>query len=209
MDELFKGLLFGLLLSFLLGPVFFALMQTSIEKGFKAGLFMAFGVAMSDSLYMFITYTGVSFFSENDQVKIILGFTGSVILIVFGLFTFLKPVPTRGRKQPHFTNNNYSRKTIKGFLLNGINPFIFIFWLGVAGMITIELHYSFDQVFLFYVGVVTMVLSMDITKAFLATRIRDLITPRFMKILNRSVGMVLILFGFRLLYYAMEIKQLI
>lgn len=209
MEELFKGLLFGLLLSFLLGPVFFALMQTSIEKGLKAGLFMAFGVAMSDSLYMFITYTGVSFFSENDQVKIILGFTGSVIMIVFGIFTFLKPVPTRGRKQPHFIANNYFRKIVKGFVLNGINPFIFIFWLGVAGMITIELHYSFDQAFLFYVGVVAMVLSMDITKAFLATRIRDLITPRFMKILNRSVGIVLILFGFRLLYYAMEIKQLI
>ena len=202
MEELFKGLLFGLLLSFLLGPVFFALMQTSIEKGFKAGLFMASGVAMSDSLYMFITYTGVSFLSENDQVKIILGFTGSVIMIVFGIFTFLKPVPTRGRKQPHFIANNYFRKIVKGFVLNGINPFIFIFWLGVAGMITIELHYSFDQAFLFYVGVVAMVLSMDITKAFLATRIRDLITPRFMKILNRSVGIALILFGFRLLYYA-------
>jgi threonine/homoserine/homoserine lactone efflux protein len=209
MIELLKGLLFGLLLSFLLGPVFFALLQTSIEKGFRAGFFMAIGVAMSDSLYMFITYTGVSFFSENDQIKIILGFTGSVIMIIFGIFTFLKPVPTRGRKQPHFTTNNYFRKIVKGFLLNAINPFILIFWLGVAGMITIELHYSFDQVFLFYIGVVAMVLSMDITKAFLATRIRDFITPRFMKILNRSVGVALILFGFRLLYYAMEIKQLI
>ena len=209
MEELYKGLLFGLLLSFLLGPVFFALLQTSIEKGFKAGLFMALGVAISDSLYMFITYAGVSFFSENDQIKIILGFTGSVIMILFGLFTFLKPVPTRGRKQPHFTTNNYFRKIVKGFLLNAINPFILIFWLGVAGMITIELHYSFDQAFLFYVGVVGMVLSMDITKAFLATKIRDLITPRFMKVINRSVGIALILFGFRLLYYAMEIKQMI
>jgi threonine/homoserine/homoserine lactone efflux protein len=130
-------------------------------------------------------------------------------MIVFGLFTFLKPLPTKGRKQPHFSTNNYFRKTVKGFLLNGINPFIFIFWLGVAGMITIELHYSFDQASLFYIGVVVMVLSMDITKAFLATRIRDLITPRFMKIMNRSVGIALILFGFRLLYYALEIKQLV
>jgi threonine/homoserine/homoserine lactone efflux protein len=209
MEELYKGLLFGLLLSFLLGPVFFALLQTSIENGFKAGLFMAIGVAISDSLYMFITYTGVSFFSDNDQIKIVLGFTGSAIMVVFGIFTFLKPVPTRGLRQPHFATNNYFRKTLKGFLLNGINPFIFIFWLGVAGMITIELHYSFDQASLFYVGVVAMVLSMDITKAFLATRIRDFITPRFMKILNRSAGIALILFGFRLLYYAMEIKQMV
>jgi len=209
MVELYKGLLFGLLLSFLLGPVFFALLQTSIEKGFKAGLFMAIGIAISDSLYIFITYTSVSFISENDQIKFILGLFGSMIMIAFGLFTFLKPVPKRGLRQPHFETNNYLRKIVKGFLLNVINPFLLIFWLGVAGMITIEFHYSFDQASLFYVGVVSMVLSMDITKAFLATKIRDLITPRLMKILNRSVGVALILFGFRLLYYAMEIKQLI
>jgi threonine/homoserine/homoserine lactone efflux protein len=209
MVELYKGLLFGLLLSFLLGPVFFALLQTSIDKGFKAGLFMAIGIAISDSLYIFITYTSVSYFSESDQIKFILGLSGSMIMIAFGLFTFLKPVPKKGLRQPHFETNNYLRKILKGFILNSINPFILIFWLGVAGMTTIELHYSFDQASLFYVGVVSMVLSMDITKSFLATKIRDLITPRLMNILNRSVGLALILFGFRLLYYAMELKHLI
>ena len=209
MVELYKGLLFGLLLSFLLGPVFFALLQTSIEKGFKAGLYMAIGISLSDSLYIFITYTSVSFFSENNQIKFILGLMGAVIMIGFGLFTFLKPVPKRGLRQAHFETNNYLRKIVKGFLLNGINPFMLIFWLGVAGMITIELHYSFDQAFLFYVGVIFMVLSTDITKAFLANKIKDLITPRFMKILNRSVGIGLILFGFRLLYFALELKHMI
>src|SRR5210317_373564 len=209
MVELYKGLLFGLLLSFLLGPVFFALLQTSIEKGFKAGVFMAIGVSLSDSFYMFLTYSGVSFLSENIQVKFILGLVGSFIMVGLGLFTFLKPVPKKGLKQPHFTSNNYFRKILKGFILNSINPFILIFWLGVAGMITIELHYSFDQAFLFYLGVIVTVLSADITKSFLANKIRDMITPRFMKILNRAVGMGLILFGFRLLYYAFEIKTLI
>ena len=209
MIELIKGLLFGLLLSFLLGPVFFALLQTSIEKGFKAGMFMAIGVSISDSIYMFLTFTSVSFLSDNEQVKFILGFIGSIIMILFGLFTFLKPVPKRGLRPSHFAPNNYAKKIAKGFLLNGINPFIFIFWLGVAGMINIELHYSFDQAFLFYIGVIMMVLIADITKAFLAHRIRDLMTSRLMKILNRSVGIGLILFGFRLLFFAMEIKQML
>jgi len=209
MEELYKGLLFGLLLSFLLGPVFFALLQTSIEKGFKAGVFMAIGVSLSDSLYMFITYTSVSFLSDNDQIKFFLGLFGSMIMVGFGLFTFLKPVPKRGLRQPHFESTNFFRKILKGFILNSINPFLLIFWLGVAGMITIELHYRFDQAFLFYVGVISMVLSADITKSFLAHRLRDLITPRLMKVLNRSVGIALILFGFRLLYYAFEIKSLI
>jgi len=209
MVELYKGLLFGLLLSFLIGPVFFALLQTSIEKGFKAGLFMAIGISLSDSLYIFITYTSVSFFSENNQIKFILGLIGAIIMISFGLFTFLKPVPKRGLRQPHIESTNYFRKIMKGFLLNGINPFLLIFWLGIAGMITIELHYSFNQASFFYIGVILMVLGADITKAFLANKIRDLITSRLMKILNRSVGIGLILFGFRLLYYALELKHMV
>lgn len=209
MIELVKGLLFGLLLSFLLGPVFFALLQTSIEKGFKAGLYMAIGVSLSDSFYMFVTYTGVSIFSDNSDVKFILGLFGSAIMILFGLYTFLKPVPKRGLRHAHFESNNYFRKIAKGFLLNSINPFIFLFWLGVAGMINIKLDYSFKQAVFFYLGVISMVLGADITKAFLANRIRDLITPRLMKIMNRTVGIALILFGFRLLYYAMEIKHML
>ena len=206
MIELIKGIIFGLILSFLMGPVFFALLQTSIEKGFRAGMFMAIGISISDSFYMFISYTGVSFLSDNNQIKFFLGLIGSIIMIGFGLLTFLKPVPKRGLKPAHFESNNYLRKIAKGFVLNGINPFILLFWLGIAGMIHIELHYSFNKAALFYTGVISMVLSADITKAFLAHRLRDLITPRLMKILNRSVGMALILFGFRLMYYALEIK---
>lgn len=208
MIELINGLIFGLILSFLIGPVFFALLQTSIEKGFKAGMFMAVGVSISDSLYMFISYTGVTFISDNNQIIFLLGLIGSAIMVGFGLFTFLKPVPTKGLRPAHFESNNYLRKIAKGFVLNGINPFILLFWLGIAGMIHIELHYSFDKAVPFYAGVIIMVLSADIAKAFLAHRLRDLITPRLMKILNRSVGMALILFGFRLLYYAFEIKGL-
>jgi threonine/homoserine/homoserine lactone efflux protein len=209
MIELIKGLILGLLLSFLLGPVFFALIQTSIEKGFRAGLFMAIGVSISDTIYMFLTYTSVSVLSNNDKIEVVLGFIGSIIMILLGVFTFLKPVPKKSMESSYFESNNYLKKIVKGFLLNGINPFIFIFWLGIAGMVHIKLDYSFDQAVLFYIGVIVMVLSADITKAFLAHRLRDYITTRLMKIMNRSVGIALILFGFRLLFFAMELKQML
>lgn len=209
MVEIVKGLLFGLVLSFLIGPVFFALLQTSIEKGFKAGMFMAIGIALSDSLYIFISYTSISFFSDNVQIKFILGLVGSLIMIGFGITTFVKPVPRRGLAQSFSETNNYFRKILKGFLLNGINPFILLFWIGVAGLVTIEMEYSFDQASLFYIGVIAMVLTADITKAFISQRLRSWMTPRFMKILNRSVGITLVLFGVRILYYAFEIMGLI
>jgi threonine/homoserine/homoserine lactone efflux protein len=209
MIELWKGLVFGLILSFMLGPVFFALIQTSIEYGFRAGLFMAFGVAMSDSLYILISYSGLSRINDNIQLKFYLGILGAIIMIGFGFSSIFRPVPRRGSRRYEMDSNSYLRKILKGFMLNSLNPFIFLFWLGVAGLVTVEMHFNFDQASLFYVGVITMVLSMDITKSFLANKLRMFVTPHFMKIINRGVGIVLILFGIRLFYYAMELKHMI
>ena len=52
MDIVINGLLFGLLLCVLIGPVFFALIQNAIEKGFYSGFFMAIGIALSDAFYI-------------------------------------------------------------------------------------------------------------------------------------------------------------
>ena len=46
------GITLGLTLAILLGPVFFALIQTSISKGFLKGLFLAIGISISDSVYI-------------------------------------------------------------------------------------------------------------------------------------------------------------
>jgi threonine/homoserine/homoserine lactone efflux protein len=209
MIELGKGLLFGLILSFMVGPVFFALIQTSIEYGFKAGLFMAIGVAMSDSLYIFISYSGLSQIADNMQFKFYLGLLGALIMVGFGFSSIFRPVPRKGLKRYEVDSNSYLRKTVKGFMLNSLNPFVLLFWIGVAGLVTVEMHFNFDQASLFYIGVISVVLSMDITKSFLANRLRMFITPHFMKIMNRGVGIMLILFGIRLFYYALELKQMI
>jgi len=209
MTELWKGIVFGLVLSFIVGPVFFALLQTSIEKGFKAGMFMAFGISISDSLYILITYSGISQLSENHQFKFFLGLIGALIMIGFGFNSIFKPIPTKGLNRTHMDSNSYLRKIFKGFILNSLNPFLLILWLGVAGLVTIEMEYKFDQASLFYIGVISLVLTMDIIKSFLANKLRDIITPHFMKILNRGVGIVLILFGIRLFYYALEIRNII
>lgn len=208
MIELWKGLLFGIILSFIVGPVFFALLQTSVEKGFKAGVYMALGVSMSDSMYIVLTFSGISKISDNLQFKFFLGLTGALIMIGLGLVSILKPVPTKGLQTDPLKSNSYIRKIIKGFMLNSLNPFIFIFWFGIAGLVTIEMEYNFNQASLFYIGVIAMVLTMDIIKSYMATKLRMIVTPHFMKIMNRGVGIVLILFGVRLFYYALEIKSM-
>ena len=51
-EAIISGIGFGLVLTFITGPVFFALIKTSIEKGFHAGLSLALGVVTSDMVFV-------------------------------------------------------------------------------------------------------------------------------------------------------------
>jgi len=52
MEIVFNGVKFGFSLAFLIGPVFFTIIQTSIERGFWNGAWVALGVSLSDAVYV-------------------------------------------------------------------------------------------------------------------------------------------------------------
>ena len=66
MDLLLKGLVTGFILSIMIGPVFFVLLETSIRRGVKAALWMDFGVLISDLVYILIAYV---FYKEVEDLN--------------------------------------------------------------------------------------------------------------------------------------------
>lgn len=204
MDAIWNGFLFGLLLSVLIGPVFFALIQNSIEKGFKAGIFMAVGIALSDSFYIFITYFGISKLTENPDFNMWLGGIGGLIMLGFGLVYMFKPVPVKGARQAHEENGQWFQQIIKGFFLNGVNPFVLFFWIGIMSKISIDFQFSQNQAVVFFVSLIATVLTTDVLKSYFAMKLSEIVTPRFMKIMNRVVGVALILFSLRLFNFVLE-----
>lgn len=204
MIAVWNGFLFGLLLSVLIGPVFFALIQNSIEKGFRAGIFMAFGIALSDSVYIFVTYFGVSRLTENPTFNMWLGGIGGLIMLGFGLVYMFKPVPVKGAKQGHEESNKWFRQIMKGFFLNGVNPFVLFFWIGIMTKISLDFQFSQNQILIFFVTLIATVLTTDVLKSYFAMKLSEIVTPRFMKIMNRVVGIALILFSLRLFNFVLE-----
>ena len=91
MDILLRGIFFGVVLAFLIGPVFFTLIQTSIERGFLKGVFVAIGVAFSDVFYISMIYLGSSKLLESNGTQVYLAHAGGIILISFGIYyVFIK-----------------------------------------------------------------------------------------------------------------------
>ena len=203
MDVIINGLLFGLLLCVLIGPVFFALIQNAIEKGFFSGFFMAVGIALSDTIYILITYLGISQLVDNASFNMWLGGVGGGIMLIFGITYMLKPVPKKGIKQLHAKQTRWFQQIVKGFVLNGINPFVLIFWIGIVSKITVDFQYNTNQAITFFVVLIATVFSADILKSYFAVKLSEIVTPRFMKIMNRVVGVALVLFSLRLFNFVL------
>ena len=204
MEIAFNGIKFGIVLAFLIGPVFFTIIQTSIERGFSKGALVSFGVSISDSLYVAVCYLGLFQFFNNPSFRTNMAYVGGTILILFGLYHLL----IKSRKANAITIKTASETSsfkylMKGFIINGISPMVFIFWIGTLSVATIDMGYTNRlDLFVFFIALLCTVLSTDLLKAFLADKLRNLITHRFLMIMNIIVGVCLLVFGVRLLLLA-------
>jgi len=204
MEIILNGLKLGIILAFLVGPVFFTIIQTSVEKGFWNGVIVSLGVSLSDILYVTICYFGLVQFINEPGFRIYLAYAGGAILILFGLYHLF--IKSRRNAHPSLDVANEKkmyRYFIKGFIINGLSPMVLIFWIGTISIASIDFGYSKGfEFFLFFGVVLGTVLSTDILKAYLADKLRRLVTQRLMKIMNVIVGICLIIFGSRLILLA-------
>ena len=85
-----KGIVTGFILSIMIGPVFFVLLETSIRKGIRAALAFDLGVLISDIVYILIAYIfykeveDLSSGSDNHVIRLI----GGVLFTIYGVYNF-------------------------------------------------------------------------------------------------------------------------
>ncbi len=196
-----NGVKLGIILALLIGPVFFAIIQTSIERGFTKGVLVSLGVSVSDLFYVVICCLGFIRLVEDEGVRSQMAYVGGGILIVFGIYYLA--VKTRKVTQPkitHIEERKNVRYFLKGFVINAFSPMVPLFWIGTLSIVTIDFGYKqTSEITLFYSVVLITVLATDIAKAYLADRLRKIVTPGRMVVMNAIVGVALIIFGVRLL----------
>lgn len=203
---LLNGIEFGIVLAFLIGPVFFAILKSSVERGFWVGVLVAVGVSISDLLYVLICYFGLSAFVTQPGVKLYMGVAGGGILLCFGAYYLLVKSWQGTFANPESVQERHTyRYLAKGFLINSLSPMVPLFWIGAVSVATIDFGYTSGSTFaVFFTGVLVTAFATDVAKAYLAGRLRNLITKRLLMMLNIGVGAVLILFGCRLIYMAFQ-----
>ena len=97
---MFKGMLIGLLASAPMGPVGILCVQRTLNKGRWYGFITGVGAAVSDIIYAAVAGFGMSFVMDllNDQqTKFYLQIVGSVLLLIFGVYTY-RSNPTKNMR---------------------------------------------------------------------------------------------------------------
>lgn len=199
MPALLNGLLFGLVFIFAIGPSFFLLIQSSIEHGFKKGAFIALGISLSDILFVSLTLIGLSAIFSEPENATLFSIIAAGILAVFGIYSFVKK-PVINSEEVVTNGHGVLKFMAKGFLINVFNPTIILFWITLSSTISTSYNYTWAEKRSFFIGLLIIILSSDILKAYLANNVRSFITIRSVKIFNQLVGGVLLVFAISLIF---------
>lgn len=212
MHSLLEGMLLGLTLAlfFGFGPAFFALVQTGIHRGFSKGFILAIGVFLNDLTVVSLSILGAHAIMNSMHKHQILGVLGGFILIIFGIATYRNKIDVSGGdKEININEPHPLMYLLKGFLLNIANPFVWLFWPTVVLGIAAPFMNTTKDMLLFFAGTLSMVFSSDVTKVFLASRIKNYITDKFLRMINKIAGIGLVVFGIVLLARSLIISGIL
>lgn len=191
MEPLLKGIISGITISFLIGPIFFALVELTISKGWKSGLAYVFGVLISDVIMIYAVETVLQKF-PFESIKTHIGLFGGVVLIVFGLITFLAKTSIQSENISNI--KTLTQSFFKGVTINISNPFVTIWWITMYSTITIN-YITFSNKFLFYFGILFMVFLFDLLKIRFAYYLKQKLTLDKLIIVKKIAGVCLFVFG--------------
>ncbi len=209
MSAYFQGLLVGLTFVVLLGPGFFALVQTSIHSGFRAGVSLSIGIFLSDVFVLLLCFFGITQLLGGDPRHIAwFQIVGGLILTILGVYTFNRRVaPAYPYQNPSvsFSMNRYYLYLLKGFFLNVFNPGIWFIWVTVIVSIGVKYGANSRSVGIFLSGILSTTLSADLLKCYVSHHIRRFFGARTVTRINHAVGIILVAFGIVLIFYRIEI----
>jgi threonine/homoserine/homoserine lactone efflux protein len=206
MSPFLQGILLGLTFAVLLGPAFFALIQTSIHRGFNRGAMLATGIFISDLVALLLCYFGATaILGDDPRENIYFSVIGGIIMIIFGTYTFTRIVRSSSSEDNQENDNGDAPARsyvyiIKGFFLNALNPGMWFLWVTIVVSISANFGVNNRSILLFLGGVLGTIYATDLTKCYISNQIKRFITPGIMTWMNRIVGIVLIGFGTYLVF---------
>lgn len=198
LDFVFKGILIGLMASAPMGPVGVLCIQRTLNKGRWYGFITGIGACVSDIIYALFTGFGMSFvmnFVGNEHNRFILQISGSVVLLLFGIYCY-RSNPT---KNMHKSNKNQkgtlAHNGITAFLVTLSNPLIIFLFIFLFAQFAFVVN---DRPFEMTVGYASIILGALLWwfgLTWLIDKVRGKFDNNGILLINRVVGCIVVIFS--------------
>ncbi|MBC7847568.1 MAG: LysE family transporter [Flavobacterium sp.] len=198
-NDILSGIPWGIFLSFMIGPVFFILLETSIIKGFRAALVFDLGVVLGDILFITIAYLGSYRLIISLKDNSALFMFGGILMLAYGVISYItlhkeKKIDTK-KIDNEIIRKDYLGLFIKGFFLNIINIGVLGFWLAVIISVGPKLEMQNSRMLTFFTTVILSYLLVDCIKIVLAKQLKTKLTPTNILKIKKGISIVLMVFG--------------
>jgi len=199
-QDILTAIPLGIFLSFLIGPVFFVLLETSAVKGFRAALVFDLGVVFADIVFILIAYFSSYKLIESLKNDPALFIFGGILMLTYGIISFIKLKKLKNEVSEQeiefvFQKKDYHALFIKGFLLNFINVGVLLFWFLILITVGPKLELDMSRMLTFFTSVILTYLLVDTGKILLAKQLKHKMTPKNTLIIKKVISILLFVFG--------------
>lgn len=181
-----------------MGPVGVLCIQRTLNKGRWYGFITGIGACVSDIIYALFTGFGMSFvmnFVGNEHNRFILQISGSVVLLLFGIYCY-RSNPT---KNMHKSNKNQkgtlAHNGITAFLVTLSNPLIILLFIFLFAQFAFVVN---DRPFEMTVGYASIILGAMLWwfgLTWLIDKVRGKFDNNGILLINRVVGCIVVIFS--------------
>ena len=197
-DILVKGFIIGVVVSAPLGPVGVLCIQRTLNKGRWYGFVTGLGASLSDIAYALLTGYGMI-----NKGSFYLQLLGSVMLLVFGIYTF-RSNPVNSIRPASSNKGSYFHNFITAFFVTLSNPLIIFLFIGLFA------RFAFVQqgVLVFeeitgYFAIAAGALTWWLGITYFVNKVRTKFNLRGIWILNRVIGSIVMLVSVAGLIYTL------
>lgn len=194
LDLLVKGIIVGVVVSAPLGPVGVLCIQRTLNKGRWYGFVTGLGAALSDICYALITGYGMSFMDELIlKHQMFLQVVGSIMLLAFGIYTF-RSNPVKSLRPTSNNRGSLLHNFVTAFFVTLSNPLIIFLFIGLFARFSFVMPGSplgFQLVG--YLAIILGALIWWFSITFFVNKVRTRFNVRGIWILNRIIGVVVVI----------------
>ena len=190
-----NGFLTGIILQLAIGPVFFFILNLTLQRTILDGLIAVLAVSIVDYFYITLAILGIGHFLENKRVKKIFGIVSSIVLIIFGLIIIKDVIATDISTNLDPNSSNLFTSFTSVFFLTISSPMTIVFFTSLFAAKAVEYNYTKRELLIFGLATGSATFLFMGTSVILFSLIGGAIPIIVIRILNILVGILLIGYG--------------